>query len=167
MREVHYKLTDPFCLFYMKFVHGKTEMDPEFWMHNVNSASINSWRGFAFEEVCFNHVKKIKQALNILGVSSKQSGWNVSGDEETEGGQIDMIIERKDNVVNMCEMKFYSEPFVVSKSYHAKLIHRQNLLSEKLPRKTIVQPVLVTTEGLEHNEYSGIFQNVVTMEDLF
>lgn len=143
------------------------ELDPEFWMHNVNSASINSWRGFAFEEVCFNHVDKIKRTLGILGVSSKQSGWAVSGDEDTDGGQIDLLIERKDDVVNMCEMKFYSEQFTVSKTYHAKLVHRQNLLTGQLPRKTIVQPVLVTTEGLVYNEYSSIFQNVVTIDDLF
>ena len=78
-----------------------------------------------------------------------------------------MLIERKDDVVNMCEMKFYSEQFAVSKAYHAKLVHRQNLLTEQLPRKTVVQPVLVTAEGLVYNEYSGIFQNVVTIDELF
>ena len=167
LREVYYKLIDPFCLFYLKFVHTRKEMDPEFWMHNVTSASINSWRGFAFEEICFNHVDKIKKALNILGVSSRQSGWAVIGDDDTEGGQIDLLIERKDNVVNMCEMKFYSELITISKAYHAKLVHRQNLLMKNLSRKTVVQPVLVTTEGLAYNEYSGIFQNVVIIDDLF
>jgi len=167
LREVYYKLIDPFCLFYLKFVHTRKEMDPEFWMHNVTSASINSWRGFAFEEICFNHVDKIKKALNILGVSSKQSGWAVIGDDDTEGGQIDLLIERKDNVVNMCEMKFYSELITISKAYHAKLVHRQNLLMKNLSRKTVVQPVLVTTEGLAYNEYSGIFQNVVIIDDFF
>ena len=167
LREVYYKLIDPFCLFYLKFVHTRKEMDPEFWMHNVTSASINSWRGFAFEEICFNHVDKIKKALNILGVSSKQSGWAVIGDDDTEGGQIDLLIERKDNVVNMCEMKFYSELITISKAYHAKLVHRQNLLMKNLSRKTVVQPVLVTTEGLVYNEYSGIFQNVVVIDNLF
>ena len=167
LREVYYKLIDPFCLFYLKFVHTRKEMDPEFWMHNVTSASINSWRGFAFEEICFNHVDKIKKALNILGVSSRQSGWAVIGDDDTEGGQIDLLIERKDNVVNMCEMKFYSELITISKAYHAKLVHRQNLLMKNLSRKTVVQPVLVTTEGLAYNEYSGIFQNVVIIDDFF
>ena len=167
LREVYYKLIDPFCLFYLKFVHTRKEIDPEFWMHNVTSASINSWRGFAFEEICFNHVDKIKKALNILGVSSKQSGWVVIGDDDTEGGQIDLLIERKDNVVNMCEMKFYSEFITISKAYHAKLVHRQNLLMKNLSRKTVVQPVLVTTEGLVYNEYSGIFQNVVVIDNLF
>ena len=151
----------------MKFVRAQKDLDADFWMHNTASSRINAWRGFAFEEVCFNHVNKIKQALNILGVSSTHSAWALQGDEETEGTQIDLLINRKDNVVNMCEMKFYSEPFSVNKAYHAKLVHRQNILAERLPRKSTVQPVLVTTEGLVYNEYSGIFQNTITINELF
>ena len=166
-REVYYRLKDPFCLFYMKFVRVQKELDPDFWMHNATSSRVNTWRGFAFEEVCFNHVNKIKQALNILGVSSTHSGWALRGDEEVEGTQIDLLINRKDNVVNMCEMKFYSEAFAVNKAYYAKLVHRQNVLAGQLPRKCSVQPVLVTTEGLVYNEYSGIFQNTVTLDELF
>lgn len=166
-RDVHYRLKDPFCLFYMKFVRMQKELDSAFWMHNTNSSRVNSWRGFAFEEVCFNHVNKIKQALNILGVSSTHSGWALRGDEDIEGTQIDLLINRKDNVVNMCEMKFYSEPFSVKKAYYAKLVHRQNVLAERLPRKSTVQPVLVTTEDLVYNEYGGIFQSTVTLDDLF
>ncbi|MBR5984095.1 MAG: ATP-binding protein [Bacteroidales bacterium] len=166
-REEHYKLIDPFCLFYLKFVKGQTEIDPEFWMHNVTSQRVSSWRGFAFEEVCFSHFLQIKKALDILGVSSTQSAWAVKGDDEKEGTQIDLLINRKDNVVNLCEMKFYNEKFTVSKPYYAKLVHRQNVLSEKVPRKTVIHNVLVTTEGLTYNEYSGIFQKVVTIDDLF
>ena len=128
----HYKLTDPFCLFYQKFVEGCTEIDPKFWIHNVTSQSVSSWRGFAFEEVCLSHVRQIKQAINILDVSSSQSSWALRGDDDTEGGQIDLLINRKDNVVDMCEMKFYNEDYTVTKSYHAKLVHRENLLQELL-----------------------------------
>ena len=166
-REKHYKLIDRFCLFYMKFVQGRREIDPEFWMHNVTSQLVSSWRGFAFEEVCFTHIRQIKKALNILGVSSTESAWMVKGDDETEGAQIDMLINRKDNVVNLCEMKFYNEKFTVNKAYHSKIVHRQNLLAEMIPRRAIVHNVLVTTEGLTYNEYSGVFQNVVTIDDLF
>jgi len=166
-REKHYKLIDHFCLFYMKFVQGRKEIDPEFWMHNVTSQGVSSWRGFAFEEVCFTHIRQIKKALNILGVSSTESAWVVKGDDEAEGAQIDMLINRKDNVVNLCEMKFYNEKFTVNKAYHSKIVHRQNLLAEMIPRRAIVHNVLVTTEGLTYNEYSGVFQNVVTVDDLF
>jgi hypothetical protein len=166
-RDVHYKLIDPFCLFYMKFVQGQKDIDPEFWMHNVTSQSVSSWRGFAFEEVCFSHISKIKKALDILGVSSTQSAWAVKGDDNTEGTQIDLLINRKDNVVNLCEMKFYNEKFTVNKAYYLKVVHRQNLLAERIPRKSVIHNVLVTTEGLTYNEYSGVFQKVVTIYDLF
>lgn len=71
--DEHYKLCDPFCLFYQKYVAGRTEIDAAFWMHNVTAQGINSWRGFAFEEVCMTHIRQIKQAINILDVSSTQS----------------------------------------------------------------------------------------------
>ena len=166
-RDVHYKLIDPFCLFYMRFVQGRKEIDPEFWMHNVTSQAVSSWRGFAFEEVCFSHIGKIKKALDILGVSSTESAWAVKGDDDTEGTQIDLLINRKDNVVNLCEMKFYNEKFTVNKAYYSKVVHRQNLLAERIPRKSVIHNVLVTTEGLAYNEYSGVFQKVVTIDDLF
>lgn len=166
-RDTCYKLTDPFCLFYMKFVQGRSGIDPEFWMHNGTSPVVNTWRGFAFEEVCFNHIYQIKKALNILGVSSTQSSWTLKGDKDTEGTQIDLLIHRKDNVLNLCEMKFYNEKFTVDKNYYMKIVHRQNVLAEHLSRKSVIHNVLVTTEGLNYNEYSSIFQNVVVLDNLF
>jgi hypothetical protein len=163
----HYKLTDSFCLFYQKFVEGRTEIDPKFWIHNVTSQGVSSWRGFAFEEVCLSHVRQIKQAINILDVSSSQSSWALRGDDDTEGGQIDLLISRKDNIVDLCEMKFYNEDYTVTKSYHAKLVHRENLLQELLPKRASVHHILVTTFGLKYNEHSGIFQHVITIDQLF
>lgn len=162
-----YKLIDSFCLFYMKFVQNRTEIDPEFWMHNGTSPAVNAWRGFAFEEVCLYHIRQIKRALGILGVSSTQSSWALKGDDDTEGAQIDLLIQRKDNVVNLCEMKFYNEKFTVDKAYYMRMVHRQNVLAEQISRKSVIHNVLVTTEGLNYNEYSSIFQNVVVLDDLF
>ncbi len=78
-----------------------------------------------------------------------------------------MIIDRKDNVVNMCEMKFYSEEFAVDKNYHETLVKRQSLLSTMIPKKSVVHGTLITTYGLSYNEYSGDFISTITMEDLF
>lgn len=166
-KQVHYRLVDPFCLFCQRFVNGQKCLDADFWMHNVSSPLVNSWRGYAFEEVCFQHIKQIKNALGISGVSSEQSAWSEKGDDGKTGVQIDMLIDRKDNIVNMCEMKFYNEEFAVSKSYHATLMHRQNVLSGQLSRKQVVHSTLVTTYGLAYNEYSGDFQRVITLDDLF
>jgi AAA+ ATPase superfamily predicted ATPase len=166
-RNIHYKLIDPFCLFYLRFIEGQKEMDNEFWMNNVLSPKINAWRGYAFEDLCFRHVDQIKRALQIGGISSTQSAWSVIGDNEHEGTQIDLLISRKDNIVNLCEMKFYSEDFAVNKSYHQKLVHRTNLLLQHLSRKTAIHPILITTYGLEYNEYSSDFMHTITLDDLF
>ena len=165
-REVHYKLSDPFCIFYIHFVLDKFE-SPNFWSSNFNSPQISSWRGIAFEEVCMNHIGQIKQALSIGGVASEQSAWALQGDEKSEGTQIDLLIIRKDNMVNMCEMKYYSDEFEVDKEYDKKLRHRLTVLSEKLPKRFGVHPTIITTFGVKKNMYSSFFVRELTMDCLF
>lgn len=166
-RDVCYKLIDPFCLFYLKFVKGQSTLENDFWLTNVTSQRICSWRGYAFEEVCLRHIQQIKRALGISGVSTRQSAWLVKGNDEADGTQADLIIERKDGIVNLCEMKFYNDTFCVSKSYDRILVGRYNRLTEMIAKRQAVSPVLVTTFGLCYNEYSGTFQNVITMDELF
>ena len=165
-RQVHYKLIDPFCLFYLKFVEGHDSLADDFWLQNLSSQALVSWRGLAFENVCFNHVPQIKKALGISGVRTSQSAWS-KRDGDTEGTQIDLLISRMDNVVNMCEIKFYNDLFTVDGSYYRTLMHRQNLLAPHLKRGAGIHNTLITTYGLVKNAYSGIFSNVVTMDDLF
>lgn len=166
-RNPHYKLIDPFCLFYLRFVDGQKEMDSSFWMNTVQSPKINAWRGYAFEDLCLRHINQIKHSLQIGGISSTQSSWAVTGNKEQEGTQIDLLIIRKDNVVNLCEMKFYSEEFKVNKEYHKTLVHRTNILIEHLSRKTSIHNTLITTYGLEYNEYSSDFIHTITLDELF
>lgn len=163
----HYKLTDPFCLFYLRFVNDRNEMSIDFWEENIHTQTVVVWRGLAFENLCFKHIKQIKSALGISGVSSTQSVWSKRADD-TDGTQIDLLINRSDNVVNMCELKFYSEDFSVKKEYYRVLKHRQELLFDSLNKKTaIIHNTLITTYGLTYNEYSGVFQKVITLDDLF
>ena len=165
-REEHYKLTDPFCIFFLRFVKDAANEPGDFWLENINSQEIVSWRGYAFENVCFNHIPQIKTALGISGVSAVQSAWSKRADDEN-GTQIDLLIERKDNVVNMCEIKFYGEEFAVDKSYDMVLKHRTGLLYRELNKKQVIHNVLITTYGLKYNAYSGDFSNVITLDDLF
>lgn len=167
-KDIHYAVSDPFCRFCLKFVNERDSLDEAFWQQNATSPAIISWRGFAFENVCFNHIDRIKQALGISGVITRQSAWSKRAEEKDDtGAQIDMIIDRRDNVVNMCEMKFTSSDFTVDKSYHSTLVNRQNLLSTIIPRKSVIHSTLITTYGLTYNEYSGDFVNVLTLKDLF
>ena len=165
-REEHYKLTDPFCLFYLHYVQNRAGLDEHFWTDHQNTQSVISWRGFAFEYVCFNHINQIKKALGISGVRSTQSAWS-KREDDPEGVQIDLLIDRDDHVINACEIKFYSEEFTVDKSYYMKLMHRQNLLRKYIPRKSSIHQTLITTYGLVHNEYWSVFTHLVTLDDLF
>ena len=163
---IHYRLCDNFCRFWLTFKEGGQNADQDFWQHNNNSPVLNTWRGFAFEELCMNHVTGIKKALGVGGVATAVSSYAIKGDDSKPGSQIDMVIDRADNVVNLCEMKFYNEEFRVSKEYNAKIMHRINSVSELLPKRKVVRMTLVTTEGIARNEYSGIFQNTITLADL-
>ena len=161
----YYKIVDPFCVFYCKFVRDNVSQDPYYWSSNQFSQSVVSWRGFAFEDFCFRQSNAIKRALGIAGVSTEISAWAMQGDSNDDGSQTDLLIKRKDNIVNLCEMKFYSEEYSADKLEYRKMLKRIADLKEKLPKKYMVHPTLVTTFGLKYNEYSGIFQKVVILED--
>ena len=166
-RSSYYKLTDPFCLFYLHFVKGQTR-DENFWQNNINSQQLVVWRGLAFENVCFQHIGEIKKALGISGVATTSSAWIRKPDEKDGAGlQIDLLLSRQDNVVNMCEIKYYGGDFSVDKDYYRTLMNRQTALAEEIPARMSVHTTLITTFGLRNNEYSGIFTNVITLEDLF
>ena len=164
-KNVHYKLVDAFCMFFLKFVDKYNALNESFWLDNITSPQIVIWRGFAFENLCFQHIKQIKAALGIAGVSSSQSSWTKHASDT--GTQIDMLIERKDNVINLCEMKFYSGEFIVNKDYYKNMLNKQTLLAEGISSKMAIHNTLITTYGLQYNEYSSIFVNVLTLENLF
>jgi len=164
-RQTHYKLSDNFCWFWIAFVDNYDGNDDDYWAHKINKPEYNSWKGIAFEEVCFNHAKQIKAALGVASVSSKESAYIVAPSGAKPGMQLDMVIVRADNVINICEMKFYKDKFSVDKSYDEVLKSRTAHIEDMFP-KSNVHSTLVTTFGLVHNEYSGDFQSVVTIEDL-
>ena len=132
----------------------------------MTSASISIWRGFAFENVCFNHVEQIKRSLGISGVITETSAWSKKEDD-TDGTQIDLLILRNDNVINMCEIKYYSGEFKVTKDYYVKILKRQAILAENVSPKIAIHSTLITTFGLTQNEHSAAFSNVIVLDDLF
>ena len=143
------------------------ELQYSLWHENQNTQAVVSWRGYAFEEVCLQHIAQIKAALGVQGVASQQSSWVVDGGEKEDGAQIDLLINRADRIINLCEMKFYNDEFAVDKAYFMKMNRRVNLLLDHIPRNTAIHTTLITTFGLAYNEYSGVFQKVVTLDDLF
>ena len=161
-----YKLTDQFCLFYLQFVDKKSKNDTQFWQKNNLSPHLNAWRGLAFEHLCFAHISQIKSKLGISGVTSLESAWIVENDGKPQS-QIDMLIDRSDNVVNLCEIKFYNKAFAIDSKYDEILRNRIQALVEAIPPSKTVYLTFIASFGLSENEYSGQVQNVVTLDDLF
>lgn len=165
-REKKFKLADSFCYFYLHHVKDNIG-NGRYWQNNSNSPSMNSWLGLAFEEVVFNHIAQVKQALGISGVVTKESSWSVEGGDETPGMQIDLIIDREDRVINICEIKFCRGDFVVNGKYARRIQDRISATEEFTKHKRTIVSVLITTYGIKHNEYSSRFQKIITMDDLF
>ena len=165
-RESYYRLSDPFCWFYLRFVEGQQSLNADFWMKNIDNQRVVSWRGLAFENLCFLHVAQIKRALGISGVRSEESAYTKRGEGESEGAQIDLLIVRADNVADLCEAKFVSDDYRLDAQEERKLTRREIAVSELLPKKCVVHKVLITTFGIAEHEYMWSYQNVVTLKDL-
>jgi len=165
--EKLYRLADPFCLMWLYWKEHEGVTDPMFWQHNVNSTVLYRWGGIAFEELCLMHVDQIRQALHIGAVQAEHSPYTLRGTMDHDGLQCDLIITRADRVVNLCEMKYCQEEFVIDKSYDKTLRNRMSLVREGLNKTQTLQLTFVTTFGVKTNMYSGIVQSEVIMEDLF
>lgn len=162
--EERYKLIDPFSIFYLKFIYENKNINEKFWSQNVTSHNLSSWRGIAFENVCFNHIEQIKFKLGISGVITEASSFF----NKEDGYQIDLVLSRNDNVINLCELKFYSSEFNIDKNYYLKIMNRTSMLLEKINnKKKVINNTLITTFGIKNNEYSNVFNNVITLDDLF
>ena len=162
----YYKLTDSFCWFWLHFMEERVIKENDYWQHHMKEAEIASWRGIAFEEMCLQHIQQIKMALQIAGVSSEESSLVVSGNDDTDGMQIDLLIDRADDVVNVCEMKYSKSNYVISKSYAEKLQKRMNGLEKKNPDKKF-HLTFVTVSPIERNAHADIVTSAVTADDLF
>lgn len=165
-KTVKYRISDPFCSFYIHYVKAN-RAQKNFWQMHYNSPAMNSWLGYAFEEIVFYHIDQVKQALGISGVCTNESAWSVEGTSAQEGIQIDLLIERADRVINICEIKICNDEYAVTAAYARKILTREEYASNYFKNRRSVSSVLITTYGLKRNEYSGRFQKVITMDDLF
>jgi AAA+ ATPase superfamily predicted ATPase len=160
-----YQLVDFFTLFYFNFMHNKLENDEHFWTNFIENARHRAWSGYGFEQVCLAHLPQIKQKLSIAGVLTRTASWRINDKENA--AQIDLLIERNDKVINLCEMKYASEEFVIDKNYDEILRKKRGVFRSQTKTKKAIHITLITTYGVKHNEYWGNIQSEVTMTDLF
>jgi hypothetical protein len=162
-----YKLTDEYSRFYLKFVAGNPG-SPDAWNKQANSPAWRSWSGTAFEDICLKHTLQIKQALGISGIHTSERAWQHAPAKGERGAQIDLLIDRQDFCINICEMKFSTEKFTLTKKYVEDLQYKLSVFREVTQTRKTLFVTFITTFGLTDNAYRLNFvQQQVTMDALF
>ena len=163
-----YQLVDAYSLFYHQFIKNNKKFSAGMWQQLAQSQAFKIWSGYAFEMICHRHVDEIKRALGIAAVYTEFSSLRVRGDAEIRGFQIDMIIDRRDDCINLCEVKYYRGPFTITKSYYSELIHKRESFRTYTGTKKQLFITLVTNHGVKENKYSReIVDSEISLRQLF
>jgi len=151
-REVIYRVSDSFIYFFNRWVKKSAQVDflgnKNYFQNIYKSQSFKSWSGYAFENVCHLHIVEIKKALGIEGVNTQSYYW------QNEHAQIDILLERADDIVNIIECKYYNEAFTIDKKY-AKVLENKELEFQKTTAyQGSIQLVMLSSQGLKENVHS-------------
>ena len=162
-----FQLIDNYTLFYFKFIDNNPVNDEHFWSKSIDTPPYTNWCGLAFERICLQHSRQIKAKLGISGIISSEYAWWTANDEKGCGVQIDLLIDRNDGVINLCEMKFTKTPFRIDANYDAELQDKRARFVEKTNTQKAVHITMVCAQGLVHNSYADEIQNIIEGDDLF
>ena len=167
-KETVFRIIDFYSIFYLKFIHGNVSDRTNVWQSLSSGTSYQSWMGYAFENICLTHLKPIHEALGISGIYTQASSFHFKGNEELPGVQIDLIIDRNDGMINLCEAKYTNAEFVLSKEYTANL-RRKRTVFEQLTRtkKSVVTTLLTTYPALQNAYYREEIHSEVSLDKLF
>lgn len=166
-RDTIYKLSDEFTHFYLKFMERGRSAGKGSWQSFSTGQSWKSWSGVAFERVALKHIRQLKKAIGISAVYTEEAAWRHQP-TTGKGAQIDLLIDRKDFVINICEMKYAGSEFIIDKSYATALENKQSVFKQESGTKKSIFLTMVTTFGIKDNDYATrLIQNSITMDALF
>ena len=168
-KNMIYKIVDFYTLFYFRYIDGNRTKDEEYWQHTFSTSSVAAWQGISFELLCRCHLPQIKHALGISGVATKTASWKYIPPQNSNerGTQIDMVIERIDKMIHLCEMKFRDRKFAIDKSYADTINRRADIFKEKTQTSCQVVNTIVTPVGLTSSKYNTLIHSIITADDLF
>ncbi len=166
-REKSYQLSDYYTHFYLRFIADNAGRDEHLWSNTNDNPARRAWEGLTFEQLCKDHIDQIKNKLGISGVMTEISSWRREGDAETGGAQIDLLIDRRDGVINLCEIKFSNHEYEVDKEYDLSLKNKVSVFREATGTRKTIQVTMITTYGIKRNMYSNYVGKVIELDDLF
>ncbi len=156
-----FQLADFFCIFWLTSIQ-RAELETNYWQHHINTPEINTWMGLTFERICMAHAPQVKRALRIDGISTICYAWRSK--HSTPGAQIDLVIERADKIVNLCEIRYSQALYAIDKDEYQKLLNRREAFSKETGLRHTPWITLIASEGLAQGMYSDIALGVVTKE---
>ena len=166
-KEMIYRLKDNFSLFYLKFMEGRKRAGEGSFVNLQSMQTWKTWCGYAFENICFTHARQLKAALGIAAVYTEVGSYVRKGNTEQKGAQVDMLIDRADGIINLCEVKFYDGPFSITKAYADDLRSKREAVREAAPSKAVFI-TLITCYGVRDGAYAKeLVQNDVLVDRLF
>ncbi|HEX8377741.1 MAG TPA: ATP-binding protein [Pedobacter sp.] len=168
VKDCIYKLTDEYSLFYIKFIENSRSKGPGTWIKFSTGNSWKSWSGYAFESICMKHLLQLKKALGIENVYTETSIWRHKSKTDEPGAQIDLLIDRRDHCINICEMKFSTGSFELTKAYTKELDNKLQVFREQSKTRKALFLTAVTTYGVKNSKsFAGLVQSEVNMAELF
>lgn len=163
-----YKISDEYSLFYLRFIEPNKKGGAGTWGTIATGAGWRSWSGLAFESICQKHIAAIKMALGIPAVYTRVSAWRWHPRKGETGAQIDLLIDRKDDCINVCEMKFSETEFLIQKAYSAELESKLRVFREQTGTRKQLFLTMISTYGVKINEFkTSLVSADLTMEVLF
>lgn len=161
-----YQLCDLFTLFYLKHVKSSTHYGDGYWCSCIDSPAHRTWSGYAFEQVCLHHIAQIKAGLGIAAIQATVSAWSL---READGNswQIDMVIDRRDQVVNLCEMKYSLSAYDITPAYLNHLLERMEAFRTHTGTNKALHLTMITVNGLKPNAQASMVTTSLTAGCLF
>jgi predicted AAA+ superfamily ATPase len=163
-KDAIYQLCDFFSLFYLTFIE-RAEVEQQYWSHHINTPEVNSWMGLTYERICMAHIQQIKHSLHLDTISTLSYSWRSK--TSTPAAQIDIIIERADKIVNICEVKYCQYEYNLDKDEYERINKRKNAFIKETGLRHTPWLTMITTEGVARGKYSEMIQTQVTLDDLF
>ena len=164
-RKAIFQLVDFYTLFYYRFIHRQPHKPSGYWVHLQGTPKHNTWSGYAFEQLCLAHYSQIAKSLGISGILTELYSW--SSHQKDGGAQIDLIIKRADRVVNVCEIKYWREPFRLTQKYIEELEHKIETFRRESRVTQAIHLVMITTRGLANPSFSSLVQREINADALF
>ena len=166
-RGTFFRLMDEYTLFYHRFIKPNHKYTPGLWQQLASQQAFKIWAGYAFESLCHKHIEAIKDAIGISAVYSEISSMFIPKSAENDGFQIDLLIDRNDNSINLCEIKFHAAPFTITSSYYYQLLEKRQRFIDFTGTKKQVFLTFITNHGVVKNEFASELVDVeITLDDL-